>query len=107
MELRSGVVFGPDPGSKDVVMDGLRYKVDLMGGQKTGFYLDQREAYRAVARYANGRRVLDCFANQGAFGLACLQAGAASVTAVEISEAFARTLRASCAARPNSFCFTV
>ena len=98
MELRSGVVFGPDPGSKDVVMDGLRYKVDLMGGQKTGFYLDQREAYRAVARYANGRRVLDCFANQGAFGLACLQAGAASVTAVEISESAVESIRLNAAA---------
>jgi 23S rRNA (cytosine1962-C5)-methyltransferase len=54
-------------------------------GQKTGFYLDQIENYRAVAEFASGRRVLDVFANQGAFALACARAGAREVTAVEIS----------------------
>jgi 23S rRNA (cytosine1962-C5)-methyltransferase len=93
MELRTGVVFGPDPGVTQVTMDGLGYGLDLLGGQKTGFYLDQREAYRAVARYAAGRRVLDCFANQGAFGLACARAGASSVAAVEISDSAVEAIR--------------
>lgn len=93
MELRTGVVFGPEPGVTQVVMDGLSYGLDLLGGQKTGFYLDQREAYRTVARYAAGRSVLDCFANQGAFGLACARAGAASVLAVEISDSAVEAIR--------------
>src|SRR5438034_1131140 len=60
-----------------------RRKVDLLHGQKTGFYLDQRYNYGTVAGYARDRRVLDCFANQGAFALTCALAGAADVTAVE------------------------
>jgi 23S rRNA (cytosine1962-C5)-methyltransferase len=59
----------------------------LLHGHKTGFYLDQRDNYAVVARFAVGRRVLDCFANQGAFALFCARAGAAEVTAVEESTA--------------------
>ncbi|MFI3244052.1 MAG: class I SAM-dependent methyltransferase, partial [Akkermansia sp.] len=49
-------------------------------------YLDQLSNYQEVAKFAKGRRVLDCFCNQGGFALACAKAGAASVTAVDISE---------------------
>ena len=66
-------------------MLGLKYEVDLLHGQKTGFYLDQLDNYAGVAPWARGKRVLDCFSNQGAFALACAKAGAASVRAVEIS----------------------
>lgn len=62
----------------DVVFDA-----DLLEGHKTGFYLDQLDAYARVAGHAKGKRVLDCFANQGGFGLACARAGAAEVVAVE------------------------
>ena len=65
---------------------GTRFMVDLAQGQKTGLYLDQMDNYQAVAALAKGRRVLDCFCNQGGFALACAKAGAASVTAVDISE---------------------
>jgi len=61
----------------------LQFEIDLLGGQKTGFYLDQRQNYQAVAQHANGRRVLDCFTNQGAFALACAQQGASEITGVE------------------------
>jgi 23S rRNA (cytosine1962-C5)-methyltransferase len=61
----------------------LQLEIDLLGGQKTGFYLDQRQNYEVVAQHANGRRVLDCFANQGAFALACAQQGASEITGVE------------------------
>jgi 23S rRNA (cytosine1962-C5)-methyltransferase len=67
------------------VSAGVEFEVDLLRGQKTGFYLDQTRNYALVAAFAGGRRVLDCFANQGAFALACAKAGAASVQAVEIS----------------------
>ena len=59
--------------------------IDLLHGQKTGFYLDQKHNYSVVAGYAHGRRVLDCFTNQGAFALTCARAGAADVIGVEES----------------------
>lgn len=92
LQLQNGVLRGPAPSGPIVVeISGprqsvsLQFEIDFFHGQKTGFYLDQRRNYEIVARYAKGRRVLDCFANQGAFALACAQAGAAEVTAVEAS----------------------
>jgi 23S rRNA (cytosine1962-C5)-methyltransferase len=85
MELHSGVLFGEAPAPFPITVEGLTFEVDLLQGQKTGFYLDQMPNYGAVAQHAKGRRVLDCFANQGAFALACAKAGAASVIAAEIS----------------------
>jgi 23S rRNA (cytosine1962-C5)-methyltransferase len=86
METRVAVLHGEDPVPFGINIGGLEFEVDLMHGQKTGFYLDQVGSYSAVAAQAAGRRVLDCFANQGAFALACAKAGASSVQAVEISE---------------------
>jgi 23S rRNA (cytosine1962-C5)-methyltransferase len=63
----------------------LQFEVDLLHGHKTGFYLDQLQNYAVVADYAAGRRLLDCFTNEGAFALACARAGAADVTGVEAS----------------------
>src|SRR5438034_762483 len=90
LELRSGVLEGHDPpGPILIEINGtpqrtsLQLEVDLLHGQKTGFYLDQRENYEIVARNAQGRRVLDCFTNQAAFALACAHAGANEVTGVE------------------------
>ena len=84
MELRTGLLHG-EAAVQEVEILGLRFELDLLHGQKTGFYLDQVDNYREVARWAQGKRVLDCFANQGAFALACAKGGAAEVTAVEIS----------------------
>lgn len=66
-----------------VKIDGLDYWLDLQGGQKTGFYLDQRQQHAIVAKYAAGRRVLDAFCNQGSFALHCAKAGAASVLGLD------------------------
>ena len=85
MELRTGMLAGAGNGSVDVLIVGMKFHVDLLNAQKTGFYLDQVPHYSAVAHQAPGRRVLDCFTSQGAFALACARAGAASVTAVEAS----------------------
>ncbi len=85
LELVTGMLFGEGPGPFPVAIGGLEFELDLQQGQKTGFYLDQLPNYAAVAAHAKGRKVLDCFANQGAFALACAKAGAASVQAVEIS----------------------
>jgi 23S rRNA (cytosine1962-C5)-methyltransferase len=59
-----------------MAIDGLDYWLDLAGGQKTGFYLDQRAQHTAVAKYCKGKRVLDAFCNQGAFALHAARAGA-------------------------------
>ena len=82
LELRRGILRGT-PSQTAIEIEGVRFEVDLLHGQKTGFYLDQRYNYGTVAGYARDRRVLDCFANQGAFALTCARAGAADVTAVE------------------------
>ena len=85
--LHGGVLRGDTPSPVEIEIDGLKFEVDLLHGQKTGFYLDQRQNYEIVAQYAGGRRMLDCFANQGAFALACARAGAAEVTGVEENSA--------------------
>ncbi|HJD23123.1 MAG TPA: class I SAM-dependent rRNA methyltransferase [Firmicutes bacterium] len=65
--------------------NGVKYRVDFENGQKTGFFLDQKYNRRATARLAAGRRVLDCFTHTGSFALNAALAGAAHVTAVDIS----------------------
>jgi 23S rRNA (cytosine1962-C5)-methyltransferase len=93
MELLTGVLHGPQPGPGSITTDGLTFAVDLLLGQKTGFYLDQLANYRSVAAYAKGKRVLDCFTNQGAFALSCARAGASEVTALDISAAAIQQVR--------------
>jgi 23S rRNA (cytosine1962-C5)-methyltransferase len=84
LELRTGMlVGGAPPAPITIEISGLKFDVDFLHGQKTGFYLDQRDNYSVIAEYASGRRVLDCFANQGAFALASARAGAVDVAAVE------------------------
>lgn len=85
LELRSGVIRGSvEP--VIIIEHALRYSVDLLEGQKTGFFLDQRENRLAVRRYAAGQRVLDCFCNDGGFALNAAAAGAEAVTGIDISE---------------------
>ncbi len=69
-----------------VRIGGLEYWLDLQGGQKTGFYLDQTREHAKVARHAAGRRVLDCFCNQGSFALHAAKAGAVRVLGLDSSE---------------------
>jgi 23S rRNA (cytosine1962-C5)-methyltransferase len=63
---------------------GVKFRINPLNSQKTGFYLDQVPHYAAVAELASGRRVLDCFTNQGAFALVCARAGASETIGVEI-----------------------
>jgi len=79
VHTRTGATWEP----RWVNIDGFDYWLDLQGGQKTGFYLDQREQHAAVAKYAAGKRVLDAFCNQGSFALHCAKAGAASVLGLD------------------------
>ena len=66
--------------------DYVKFEVDVLNGQKTGFFLDQRENRKAIHRYANGAAVLDCFCNEGGFALHAANAKAASVHGFDISE---------------------
>lgn len=66
--------------------NGIKYNIDIENGQKTGFFLDQKYNRLAAARIAGGKNVLDCFTHTGAFALNAAKAGAAHVTAVDISQ---------------------
>jgi len=81
--LLSGRLDGPVP----VPMNGATYMADLLGGQKTGLFFDQRDNHAFAARLARGARVLDVFSHVGGFGLAALAAGAESALAVDGSAA--------------------
>jgi 23S rRNA (cytosine1962-C5)-methyltransferase len=81
-----GLLYGKEPPADLTVQEnGLSFVVNLSGGQKTGFFLDQRLNRSIVASYADGRNVLDCFSYSGGFALNALRAGAASVHAVDSS----------------------
>lgn len=80
-----GFIEGSCPTQTIIIENGLKYSVDVVNGQKTGFFLDQKYNRQAIARISNGKRVLDCFTHTGAFALNAGKGGAASVTAVDIS----------------------
>jgi 23S rRNA (cytosine1962-C5)-methyltransferase len=83
LELRTNVLRGDAPSQIEIEIEDVNFELDLLRGQKTGFYLDQKHNYGTVAEFARDRRVLDCFTNQGAFALTCARAGASDVTGVE------------------------
>ena len=105
LPLVTGTLVGEDPGEREIEAHGVRFLVDFAQGQKTGLYLDQLQNYGVVAQHARGRRVLDCFANQGGFGLACARNGALKVTAVESGAQSVERLRKNAAL--NGFDFSV
>lgn len=70
----------------EIVENGIIYEVDVENGQKTGFFLDQKYNRKAIWNLAKGRDVLDCCTHTGSFALNAAKAGAASVTAMDISE---------------------
>jgi 23S rRNA (cytosine1962-C5)-methyltransferase len=95
LELHDGLLRGNVPSEPIEIGDGgLRFQVHLTEGQKTGFYLDQRDNRQATSRFALGRRVLDAFCYSGGFGLHAAKAGARSVLGVDGSEAALQLARA-------------
>ncbi len=87
LPARTGVMRGEDAPTAplEIIEHGLRYAVDVVGGQKTGFYLDQRDNRRRIRELAAGREVLNCFCYTGGFSLAALAGGARSVTSTDSS----------------------
>jgi 23S rRNA (cytosine1962-C5)-methyltransferase len=97
LPLETVVLSGDVPDSVLVTMNSLRLQADLLRGQKTGIYLDQRENYRAAARYVEGGRVLDAFTSTGGFALH-LAPHSEAVEAVDSSASALATARANAAA---------
>lgn len=88
LSLQDGPLRGESPAGPITIEEhGLRFLVNLIEGQKTGFFLDQRDNRVEVAKLARGRRVLDAFCYSGGFGLHAARAGAAEVIGVDGSEA--------------------
>jgi 23S rRNA (cytosine1962-C5)-methyltransferase len=85
LELRNGVQRGSFPDNVEVVENGLHFKVDVKEGQKTGFYLDQRDNRALTETLAREKDVLNCFCYTGGFSLYALRGGAKSVLSIDAS----------------------
>ncbi|MGF1792649.1 class I SAM-dependent methyltransferase [Photobacterium profundum] len=94
LKQRTGVLSGEEP-PKFVTIEenGIKINVDIVGGHKTGFYLDQRDSRQAAVKYVNGKRVLNCFCYTGGFGLYALKGGASQVINVDVSQPALDTAR--------------
>ena len=79
-------IYGTITGPVTIEESGIRYNVDVIEGQKTGFFFDQRENRQAIKDYVKGRRTLDCFCYIGAWSLAAARFGASSVIGIDTSE---------------------
>ena len=86
MPQQTGLLYGEVPDRVEMVENGVHFWVDVKEGQKTGFFLDQKENRAAIAPFVRGMRVLDCFTHTGSFALHAAHYGAREVTGVDISE---------------------
>ena len=91
LDRRSGLVMGSLPQTVTFKENGLLFTIDLAHGQKTGFFLDQRDNRRLAGDYAKGRAVCDCFTYSGAFTVYALSHGARFVDAVDMSKSSLET----------------
>ena len=86
LPMTTGLLYGEVPDRVEMVENGIRFLVDVKDGQKTGFFLDQKENRAAIAPFVRSREVLDCFTHTGSFALHAGHYGASAVTGVDISE---------------------
>lgn len=86
LQQQKGVLFGEIPGIVEIDENGIRFFVDVENGQKTGYFLDQRENRAAIKPYCESASVLDCFCHTGGFAMHAAKFGAREVEAVDISE---------------------
>lgn len=87
LELTQGHVIGAEPPALLPIQEhGMSLLVDIKQGHKTGFYLDQRDSRLAARKYAEGRKVLNCFSYTGAFAVSALMGGCEKVTNVDTSQ---------------------
>ncbi len=85
LELRNSVLRGTLPDNVEVIENGLHFNVDVAAGQKTGFYLDQRDNRALTETLARDKEVLNCFCYTGGFSLYALRGGAKSVLSIDAS----------------------
>lgn len=86
MERYKGFIGEPFDTKVAIEENGVKYMVDVLDGQKTGFFLDQKNNRAAVAKLCKGKRVLDCFTHTGSFALNAAKGGASYVMAVDASD---------------------
>ncbi|RZF59468.1 class I SAM-dependent rRNA methyltransferase [Sphingobacterium corticibacterium] len=90
----NGLLYGEKPSDfVDVIENGIRYQINIIEGQKSGFYCDQRDNRSLTAQYVKGKRVLDCFCYTGGFTLNALKSGASAVVSVDSSALAIETLQ--------------
>ncbi len=94
----TGLLHGAEPNPFRLESGGVSFELDLLAGQKTGLYVDQLGNYQATSAHCHGKRVLDCFCNQGGFGLTAAKAGAQHVTLVDVSADAVRAVQENAAA---------
>lgn len=86
LERRVGILYGQPPEERLTIMEnGLKFRVDVFEGQKTGFYIDQRRNRQRVRELVHGRSVLNCFSYTGAFSVYALAGGASEVLSIDSS----------------------
>lgn len=86
LEPSEGVLLGDAPADRvEIIENGLKFLVDIKNGQKTGFYLDQRDNRQAFSSYVHSGSCLNCFAYTGAFAVYALKAGVSSVLSIDSS----------------------
>ncbi len=94
LEKRAGSLAGEEPPDfVEIQENGLRFIVDIHRGQKTGFFLDQRENRKLIGRLSKGKRVLNCFSYTGGFSVYAARAGALETVSVDSSEEALNTAR--------------
>ena len=101
------VLHGELPGETIISENGVKLAVDVRGGQKTGYFLDQKENHLFLRQFCRDARVLDCFSYIGGFALNAAMGGAREVTAVDISESAVELIRRNAAlngAQINAVC---
>lgn len=86
MEQSTGVLYGEVPDQVEISENGIRMNVDVKRGQKTGYFLDQKENRAAIAPFVKDMKVLDCFTHTGSFALHAAHFGAREVIGVDISD---------------------
>ncbi|MEK7131447.1 MAG: class I SAM-dependent rRNA methyltransferase [Patescibacteria group bacterium] len=85
-EKQVGLLHGEVPPRIKIMENGFKFWVDVIGGQKTGFFLDQRDKRQALTKYADGKNVLNCFSYSGGFSVYALGGGAKHVVSVDSSQ---------------------
>lgn len=85
-EKNEALLYGVMKDEEEILEQGLMFHVDFLHGQKTGFFLDQRDNRLALRNYTSGRRVLNLCSYTGGFSVSALKGGASHVTSVDISE---------------------